>query len=342
MRKVRIGVAGIGRMGRFHAEDIAYRMKDADLTAVCCRSEDRARQMQQELGASYAFSSYEEMLDCEELDAVVICTASEKHCEQVIKAIEAGIHVFCEKPLGLTSKECLTVEEAALENKNIVVQAGFMTRYDMAYRKARGMITEGRIGRPVYFRSYRMDAVEHIQSSIDFAVRSGGLFFDVAVHDFDLARWMLDDELVSVYAMGGCYRYRAFEATSDCDNGIVTMQFRSGAMGTILSGRTCAHGFRVETEIIGTHGTVYIGEGNGQPIVYLYDERGVDIQFARQFIDRFGAAFLEEKKEFVRCIQEGTSPEVTVYDAVAATKAAEAADESYKTKDYKMLDDWGN
>lgn len=332
MQKVRIGVVGLGRMGRHHAEDIAFRMKDTELTAVCCRNRERALGMQQEFGAKYAFWDYDQLLTCSEVDAVVICSASEKHCEQAVKAVESGRHVFCEKPLGLTTEECAAVKRATEKHKGIIVQTGFMTRYDRAYKKARKMIADGKIGRPVYFRSYRMDAVKYIQSSIDFADRSGGLFFDVAVHDFDLARWMLDDEIVSVYALGGCYRYKEFARYSDCDNGTVTVEFKSGAMGTIFPGRTCSHGFHVETEIVGTHGTIQVGPRNEQAEVYFYNESGVSQEFEGWFSDRFEDAFLEEKEEFVRCIITGTKPEVTVEDAVAATRVSEAACRSYLAK----------
>lgn len=333
MQKIKIGIVGLGRMGKFHAEDIAYRMKNAELTAVCCRTKERAVTLQKEFGAGYAFDDYEEMLRCEELEAVVICSVSEKHCEQVIKAINAGKHVFCEKPLGMSVKQCQAVEKSVHGKKSLIIQIGFMTRYDRAYLQARQMIKEGKIGRPVYFRSYRMDAVRNIQSSIDFAERSGGLFFDVAVHDFDLARWLLEDEITSVYALGDCYRYNEFSQYSDCDNGVVTMEFESGAVGTILSGRTCSHGFHVETEIIGTHGTLHISPRSGQTELFFYDEKGVNQQFDGWFSDRFKEAFLNEKEDFVNCILNGTNSQVTIQDALAAVEASEAAWNSYQYKE---------
>lgn len=344
MEKVKIGIVGLGRMGKHHAEDVKYSIRNAELVAVCCGNLQRAHEMQGQLETRYAYTDYEEMLENSEVDAVIISSASEKHCEQVIKAIEKRKHVFCEKPLGFTAEECIKVNEILQKTPGIVVQIGFMTRYDKAYLQAKDIILNGGIGEPVYFRSYRIDGVEHIQSSIDFADRSGGIFFDVATHDFDLARWLLEDEVESVYALGGCYRYKEFEQASDCDSGMVTLKFQSGTMGTILCGRISPRGFHVETEVIGTHGTVHVGSRNGQPEVYVYQKGKMNQRFDGWFNDRFREAFINEKQHFIDSVLQGTDAEVTVQDAIMATKVAELATKSYKEKEVKVLNkvkDWG-
>lgn len=337
MKKVKLGIVGMGRMGSCHAEDIAFRMKNAELTAVCCRTMEKALDAKEALGAKYAFSDYEQMLQCQELDGVVICSASALHCRQVIAAVQAKKHVFCEKPLGVTLEQCLEVEKAVNANKDVMVQIGFMTRYDAAYKKAYQMIRDGRIGNIVYVRAYRMDQVKHIQSSIDFAERSGGIFLDVAVHDIDLARWLIQEDPVSVYALGSCYRYKEFAKYGDYDNATVTLEFENGAMCTILSGRTCPHGFHVETEIIGTHGTIHVGARNGQSELYLYDENGVNQSFEGWFMDRFKEAFLEEKEDFADCILHGRASGASVRDAVIATKVAADALQSCHIKEKQKV-----
>jgi myo-inositol 2-dehydrogenase / D-chiro-inositol 1-dehydrogenase len=277
------------------------------------------------------YSRFESLLEDHDLDALFIASSSSEHCRQAAAALEAGLHVFCEKPLGVTLEECLAAEAAAARRPDRVFMPGFMRRYDDSYRRARAMIDEGRIGRPILFRGYSVDPASEIEGAIRFAPSSGGQFMDMSVHDIDLARWMLGGEATSVYAAGGCYAHPEFGAFEDGDNLAALVRFDTGAMAFFLAGRTAAHGYDVETEIIGTKGALRIGSVPQKDHLEVLDHRGVVRECSQSFLERFGQAFLAEAREFVDCIREGRSPAVRVTDGTRATEVALAATRSFRS-----------
>lgn len=332
MEKVKLGIVGLGRLGKKHAKDIAFKIPNAELKAVCSVIKDEVDEALSNWNIEYGYTDYYEMLKNKELNGIVIVSSSTEHCKHAEAALDAGFHVFCEKPLGLEISECKIVEKAVERNPEKVFFIGFMNRYDKSYMYAKKKIDESFIGKPVLIRCYRLDPKKYVQSSIAFSNKSGGLFFDVTVHDIDIARWFLKSDPVSIYSMGGCFLHEEFAKYNDIDNGSISMQFENGAMGLFYVGRTSTHGYHVETEIIGTNGSLKVGALSDQNAVTLYDEKGAIKEFNGWFIERYTDAFLNEKQEFVDCIQQNRKPEVTVYDATRATEISFAAKESLLTK----------
>jgi myo-inositol 2-dehydrogenase/D-chiro-inositol 1-dehydrogenase len=329
--KVRIGIVGLGRLGVLHAENLATRTPGARLAAVCALEPDRVEKARADWDVPRGYARFEDMLRDDDLDAVFIASSSGWHCRQIEQALEAGLHVFCEKPLGVTLEECLKAEEAVGRNPGRIFMPGFMRRYDASCLHAKRLIDEGYIGRPVLFRGYTVDPEAAIEGAIRFAPTSGGQFIDMSVHDIDLARWMIGGEAVSVYAAGGCYAHPEFAAFGDGDNLAALVRFDNAAMGFFLAGRTAAHGYNVETEIIGTRASLRIASVPHADLVELIDERGVVRECSQGFLERFGAAYLAEAQEFVACIRESRRPAVSVHDGTMATRLAFAATESYRT-----------
>ncbi len=338
MDKVRIGIVGLGRLGIRHAENLAVRTPGAVLAAVCALEPDRVARARADWGVPRGYASFEDMLEDRELDALFIASSSGSHCRQIEQALDGGFHVFCEKPLGVTMEECAQAERAVARNPQRVFMPGFMRRYDASYLHAKKLIDEGYIGRPILFRGYSVDPESAIEGAIRFAPTSGGQFIDMSVHDIDLARWMLGGEAVSVYAAGGCYAHPEFAAHGDGDNLAALVRFDNEGMGFFLAGRTAAHGYNVETEIIGTRATLRIAAVPQADLVELIDERGVVRQCSQGFLERFGAAYLAEAREFVECIQEGRKPQVSVHDGTMATKVAFAATESFRKDEVVRLE----
>jgi myo-inositol 2-dehydrogenase/D-chiro-inositol 1-dehydrogenase len=219
-----------------------------------------------------------------------------------------------------------------------VFMLGFMRRYDSSYQRAKAMIDEGRIGTPILFRGYSVDPESGIDGAIRFAPSSGGQFMDMSVHDIDLARWMLGGEATTIFAAGGCYAHPEFAAYGDGDNLAALVRFDTGAMAFLLAGRTAAHGYDVETEIIGTKGTLRIASVPQKDHVEILDSHGVVRECSQSFLERFEAAYLAETQEFVNCIREGRKPEVTVQDGTRATEVAFAATRSFREDELVRLD----
>ncbi|MDF2524089.1 MAG: oxidoreductase, Gfo/Idh/MocA family [Clostridiales bacterium] len=330
MKKIKLGIVGLGRLGRKHAENIAFRIPNAELVCVCSIIKEETDEVKKEWGIPYAYYDYDEMLKHTELDGVVIASSSTEHGKQIKTALEKGFHVFSEKPLGVNIEEVRAASGIVESHNDKIFQLGFMRRYDTSYAYAKKKIQEGSIGTPILIRCYGLDPVKAIKGAIAFSEKSGGLFLDMAVHDFDLARWYLESEAESVYAIGGCYSYPEFGRYHDADNGAAMVKFKNNSMALFYAGRTCHHGYHIETEIIGTEGSLRIGTTPVKNLVTIFNDSGAVNECVSGFLERFETAYLNELKEFVNCIIENRRPEVTVYDGVKATELAYAATESFK------------
>lgn len=338
MKKIKLGIVGLGRLGKKHAENIAFRIPNAELAAVCSIVKEEVEDAVKNWGIPYGYTEFSEMLRNSELDGIVIASPSTEHCSQIEEALDAGFHVFSEKPLGVNLEECKAAERAVERHNDKVFFLGFMRRYDDSYAYAKQKIQEGAIGKPILIRCYGLDPVHAVKGAIAFAEKSGGLFLDMAIHDIDLARWYLGAEPRSVYAVGGCYAYPEFQQYHDADNGAALMQFENDTIGMFYAGRTCAHGYHIETEIIGTEGSLRIGTIPEKNLVTVFNHAGVVRECVAGFLERFEKAYLNEMQEFVNCILEERKPEVTVYDGTKSTKAAYAARESFENNQLILIE----
>ena len=322
MNKVRIGSVGLGRLGLEHAKNIAGRLQNAELAALCDVDKPRLDNVADQLGIKNRFTSFEEMLACKEIDAVALVSPSALHAKQIVLAMNAGRHVFSEKPLGVTVGECKEAEKAVEAHPELVFLPGFMRRFDESYKYAHDKVTAGEIGRPLLFRSYSQDMEKFIDGAIAFAPHSGGHFLDMCVHDIDLARWFTGSEPESVYAIGGCYAHPEFGQYKDGDNVSCLMKFKNECMVFLFAGRTAPHGYNVETEIIGTKGSLRIGSVPQKNLVEILDNYGIRRECSQNFLERFDNAYVNEVQEFVNCIIEGRKPAVTVHDGTRVSEIA--------------------
>lgn len=336
--KIKIGVVGLGRLGKKHAENIAFRIPNAELSAVCSLIEEEVYSIQKSWGIKYGYVKYSEMLENEYLDAIIIASSSGEHCKQIEEALDAGFHVFSEKPLGISANECMQVERAVNRHPDKVFMLGFMRRYDSSYVYAKEKIEEGTIGIPFLIRCYGLDPEKTVQGAIKFAATSGGIFLDMAIHDIDLARWYLNSEVKSIFALGGCYKHKEFALYKDADNATAIVQFNNGAMGLFYVGRTCTHGYHIETEIVGTDGSVRIGAIPEKNNVTIFNENGVSRECMGGFLERFEMAYLKETQEFVDCIIEKRKPAVSAFDGTQSTRIAYAAKESFEQNKIVILE----
>ncbi len=331
MNKLKIGSVGLGRLGIRHAENIAVKLQHAELTALCDINESLLNATADRLNVPRRYTRFEDLIADDDLNAVVIVSPSALHTGQIEAALQAGKHVFSEKPLGVTLDECRQAERAVEAHPDKVFMLGFMRRFDESYRYAHDKVKAGEIGRPVLFRSYSQDPEKFIDGAIAFAPHSGGQFLDMAVHDIDLARWFLDSEPESVYAVGGCYAHPEFAESQDGDNVSCLMKFRNEAMVFLFAGRTAPHGYNVETEIIGTKGILRIASVPQKNLVEILDSGGVRKECSENFLERFSESYVNEMEEFVDCIRTGRKPEVTVYDGTKVSEIAYTCKEAFET-----------
>lgn len=330
---IRIGAVGLGRLGYQHAFNLRFGIPNAQLVALCDMNEEKLNATAQQWGVAHTYTDYAAMLENPELDAVAITSPSHLHTAQIAAALDRGLHVFCEKPLGTTVAECRIAEEAVQKYPDRVFMLGFMRRYDASYAYARKMVVDGKIGTPILFRGYSQDPESAIAGAIAYAGHSGGQFIDMAVHDIDLARWFMGSDPKTIFAIGGCYAHPEFGAHKDGDNVAALMHLQSGAMAFLFAGRTAPHGYNVETEIIGTQGILRIASVPQKNMVEILDTHGVRRECSQDFIERFGSAYLNEMNEFVACIVEGRQPEVSVYDGTKCTEIAYRCKEAFESNE---------
>ena len=253
MKKVKIGSVCLGRLGYEHACNIANLIPGAELTALCDVDEKRVKEVAAELGVPYTYTDVAEMVKNPELDAIVIVSPSMYHADHIKLALDAGKHVFCDKPLDTTIEKCKQAEKAVEAHPDKVFMLGFMRRFDDSYAEAKQRIDNGDIGKVVLVRSYTQDPRTTIEGTLKFAPHSGGQFLDMCVHDIDLIRWFTGSNIKKVWGIGGVFEFDLYRELNDADNAAATVQCENGAMGFMFTNRTHGAGCNVETEIGRAH-----------------------------------------------------------------------------------------
>lgn len=330
MEKIKAGIAGLGRLGRIHAKNLAENIPGVSLIAACSLDESELDYARNILNVTKCYLDFEEMIQEADLDAVAIVTSSGAHCAQLSIALDAGLHVFCEKPLGITVEECLSAEQVVSKNPEQVFLLGFMRRFDPSYVYAKEKIDSGAIGTPYLVKATGVDPLKFIEGGLKFAPTSGGLFIDMAIHDIDLMRWFLNSEPISVYAIGSSFGYPAFTQFDDAEAGSALYKFQNGAMGYVHAGRTAAHGYHIETEIVGTKGSIRISPVPQKNLAILYTDDGVVTECVESFPERFSEAYLNEMRYFVDCVRNGEKPSIHVSDGTRSTQIAFATTQSFR------------
>jgi myo-inositol 2-dehydrogenase/D-chiro-inositol 1-dehydrogenase len=331
MKKLRVGIVGLGRLGKVHAGNIAYKIPNSELTAACSIVSAELEYAKENLGVTDVYSDYKEMLAKADIDAVVIVTTSSEHCWQIEAALDAGKHVFSEKPLGVDLAQCKQAEAAVERHPDRTFMLGFMRRYDKSYAYAKKKIEEGAIGTPYLVKATGIDPEALVDGAIRFAKTSGGIFLDMAIHDIDLMRWFLGSEATEVYALGATFKHPEFKEAGDDETAIAMYKFANGAMGMVHVGRTAPYGYHVETEIVGTEGTIRISAVPEKNQAMVYNVNGACTECVGSFPERFAEAYLSEMEEFVNCALEGRKPGTSVYDGTKSTAIGYATTEAWKT-----------
>ena len=327
MRKLGVGVVGIGEMGRRHAENLRRNVPEARLIAVADVSETRARQTAVELEIDRSYNNLEAMLENKEVDAVLIATPDKFHAVGIEMAARAGKDILCEKPLALNLADAQAAI-AAVAGAGRRLQVGFMRRYDPAYAAAMKRIEGGEIGTPVIFKSVGRDKEQPPLAAYESNV-NGMLFYTNTIHDFDLARWMMRDEVTQVHSYTTSVIRPEVASFGDVVASVVNMQYRQGAIGNVESYAQAVYGYDVRTEIIGSKGSILVGSLDRIAAVFLTAQGG-ERTLSDHFLTRFADAYLAEVRDFVHSILHDRPPRISGEDGLRALAIAVAAETSHK------------
>ncbi|MCL4297519.1 MAG: inositol 2-dehydrogenase [Anaerolineae bacterium] len=324
--KLPVGVIGLGRMGQVYARHLATRVTQARIIAVADAMQERVQAFADEFGIAAWSTDYRDVLADQEIKAVFVISPTSTHREVVIAAAEAGKAIFCEKPVALTLADTDAML-AAIEKKGVMFQAGFMRRFDAGYVAAKKQIEAGAVGQPTTFKSIGRDPFCPDVAYADPHV-SGGLILDMAIHDFDLGRWLMGAEVKRVYTEGGLLACPQLKAVGDIDNAVVNMLFQGGALGNVEVSRNAFYGYDIRTEVLGTDGCLQIGTYRQTPLLLL-NRQGISHDMVPYLMERFGEAYLAQTLDFVERVLADRLPAVGGFDARAALEIALAATQSY-------------
>jgi len=326
LRKIGVGVVGLGRIGRVHTEIFASKIENAELVAVMDIVENVARSISEIFKVKY-YTDYDKFLRDPNIDAVIICTPTYLHKDMIIKAAENKKHIMVEKPLAVTSsdaEECIN----KVQKYGVKLQVGYMRRFDYSYRRAKEKIEEGEIGKPVAFIGIARDPAPPPGWAADPKL-SGGIFLDMLSHDFDIARWLMNSDIEEVYVQGKNVFYEEVKMKGDLDMVNIIFKFKNEAQGFIHGSRKSVFGYDLRTEILGTKGTIYIGNIKDDMFA-LGTHIGIAYYGISWFEKRFYDAFISEDADFINCIIEDKEPLVSGVDGLKVIKIAEACWKSYK------------
>jgi scyllo-inositol 2-dehydrogenase (NAD+) len=333
MSKLAVGVVGMGRMGRHHAENLRWRIPEAKLVAVADPDPETARRHASELGIEHSYNTLDALVERKDIDAVVIASPSRFHSSAVQTAASAGKHVFCEKPPALTVED-VDAAIAAVGRAGVLFQVALMRRFDPPYVAAQKRIEAGEIGTPIMFRSISRDQDPPPLSF--YQAGNGPLFVDMGIHDFDAARWLMMDEVAEVHAFGGTLASPEPARFGDIDAGMVNLRFSRAGIGNVEVFRQARYGYDIFTEVVGTEATLRIGYLRRTALTILKRE-GIAHDAVDHFLVRFAEAYLNELRAFVHSVLAGSPSRVSGADARKALVIALAADRSRRDSQPVLL-----
>jgi inositol 2-dehydrogenase len=325
--RLKVGVVGVGRLGRVYVRDLAGRIPETTVVAVADTNRALAEQIAAEFDVPKAYGSAQDLIDDRDVDAVVIVTPTHTHKEIVVAAAQSKKPTFCEKPPAISLAECAAMEEA-VNKSGAFFQMGFMRRFDPGYAAAKEKITQGAIGKPVVFKSTSRDP---FRPSLEYAnpVSSGGILVDMGIHDFDLARWFMG-EVETVSAVGAVLAYPEMASISDNDNAIATLVFADGRLGVIDLTRNGVYGYDISTELLGDGGTVRVGYLRETPI-FTMTKNSIAHDTVPYFMERFERAYTLQLQNFAQNVLQDRPPAIVISDGVEALRVALAATTACRT-----------
>lgn len=308
---LKIGIIGAGRIGRVHCQSVSKFVDGAQVWAIADpMMNQETAEWAKNLGVKNIYSDYHEILNDKEIDAVLICSSTDTHSKISLEAIAKGKHVFCEKPVDNDVQKIAEVI-AALEKTPVKYQVGFNRRFDHNFKAARAAVAAGKIGSLELLKIISRDPVPPPSNYV-----SCGMFLDMTIHDFDMARFISGSEVEEVFACGGALVDKNFEKVGDIDTAIVTMKLASGAFASIDNSRRASYGYDQRLEAFGSLGQVAVTNDSASTAT-LWTKDGINAEVPLHFfLERYMNAYVEEINEFVKAIVNDTDVPVGVWDGL--------------------------
>jgi myo-inositol 2-dehydrogenase / D-chiro-inositol 1-dehydrogenase len=321
---LKMGLIGAGRIGCLHAQHLTSRVVHAELLMVADTFEEAARECAERYDIPAAVQDYRHILERSEIEAVVICSSTDSHARIIEEAAEAGKHIFCEKPISL---DLASIDRAldAVQRAGVQLQIGFNRRFDANYARVRRAVVEGEIGRTCMLHIVSRDPEPPPMAYIK---RSGGLFLDMTIHDFDMARFLIGSDVEEIFVQAGVLNSPEIGEAGDVDSAIITLQFENGTIGTISNSRQAAYGYDQRVELLGSAGAIAT-DNNYANTAIISDRHSIHRDLPLYFfLERYSESFVSEMMAFVQAVLQnrpvpvnGDDGRVPVVMALAAKKS---------------------
>ena len=325
-QELRFGVLGVGRIGKIHLGNLVNRIPGAEVVALSDVVPEELAALAAKFNVRTTFSDYKQVLKLSDVDAVAICTPTNTHYQMILDAAAAGKHIFCEKPIDLSIEKIKAINQQ-VEKCRVQLMVGFNRRFDPNFLKVREIVKSGKVGVPHVLKITSRDPAPPPETYIR---ASGGLFLDMTIHDFDMARYLMSSEVTEVYARASVLVDPVFQKAGDWDTAIVSLAFENGALGTIDNSRKAVYGYDQRVEVFGSEGMVKVKNNTPDSHIYL-DRTGAHSSLPLNFfMDRYTESYLREMQAFVDAVQNNKPVPVTGTDGLMAVAIGLAAAKSVR------------
>ena len=324
MKKLKLGVIGTGRIGKVHIATLVQSVPLAEVVAIADTNLKSANDVAGKYGITSVFLNYMDVIKHPDVEAVVICSPTDTHAKYIVDAAKAGKHIFCEKPVDL-SLEVIKVAIAAAEKAGVKLMVGFNRRFDPNFLKIRQLVAEGKIGDPHILKITSRDPAP---PPPEYSAVSGGMFMDMTIHDFDMARYITGSEVTEVYTKSAVLVDPEIGKAGDIDTAIITLSFANGAIGVIDNSRKAVYGYDQRVEIFGSKGMALADNNYPENHRYFADDGVHGSLPLNFFMDRYLDAYANEMKIFCDSVINDKQPPVTGTDGLMSVVIALAAKKS--------------
>ncbi len=324
MKQLNIGIIGAGRIGKVHMQSITYNVPSAKVLGITDVFKDGLQELADKYGIPKVYNDYKEMLADEEIDAVLVCSSTDTHADISIEAAEAGKHIFCEKPVDLTPEKVKAVI-AAVEKAGVKLQVGFNRRFDHNFAHVRSLINDGKVGN---LELIKITSRDPEPPSAEYAAVSGGMFLDMTIHDFDMARFLAGSDVTEVYVNATCLVDPAIGEAGDVDTAIINLKFENGALGVIDNSRRAAYGYDQRIEVFGSLGAAMAANDTPTNVTVMNADGVTTDKPLYFFLERYMQSFRDEMIQFVDAVQNDKATPTTGLDGLNSILVALAAKKS--------------
>ena len=324
MKQLNIGIIGAGRIGKVHAQSITYNVPTAKVLGITDVFKDGLQELADKYGIEKVYNDYKEMLADEEIDAVLVCSSTDTHADISIEAAKAGKHIFCEKPVDLTPAKVQAVIDAVAE-AGVKLQVGFNRRFDHNFAHVRNLINEGKVGD---LELIKITSRDPAPPPAEYAAVSGGMFLDMTIHDFDMARFLAGCDVTEVYANATCLVDPAIGEAGDVDTAIINLKFENGALGVIDNSRRAAYGYDQRIEVFGSLGAAMAANDTPTNVTIMNDAGVTTDKPLYFFLERYMQSFRDEMIQFVDAVLGDKPTPTTGTDGLNSILVALAAKKS--------------